>query len=185
MVCDTRRRGRPRHAARSLLLWATAVSSACTSYRIIRYREPDARNQNMFPARAVRRADVAWNFARAATVRTDLDTVTVRGPDGTRMPFSKYVVDYKVLAFVVVRNDTIIYETYHDGMTPSTIHNSFSAAKSVLSALVGIAVGEGKIRSLDDPITDYLTELRGRSAFQGVTVRHLLEMKSGLRYTEA
>ena len=143
MVCDTRRRGRLRHAARTLLLGLGAASSACTSYRIIRYREPDARNQNMFPARTVRRADVQWDFARAATLRTNLDTVTVRAPDGTRVPFSKYVVDYKVLAFMVVRNDTIIYEMYRDGMTASTIHNSFSAAKSLLSALVGIAVSEG------------------------------------------
>jgi CubicO group peptidase (beta-lactamase class C family) len=168
-----------------LALFGVVVSAACTSYRIIRYREPDARNQNMFPSRLVHRADTAWQFARSETTRADVDTITVRAPDGTRVPFSKYLVDYRVLAFLVVRNDTIIYEKYRDGMTDSTIHNSFSVAKSFLSALVGIAVDEGKIRSLDDPITDYLTDLRGQPAFNGVTVRHLLEMKSGLRYTEA
>ena len=185
MVCDTRRGARLHVATRTLLLCTLVASAACTSYRILRYREPDARTQSIFPARAVRPADVAWNFARATTLRTDLDTVTVRVPDGSRVPFSKYVVDQKVLAFVVVRNDTIIYELYRDGMTPSTIHNSFSAAKSVLSALVGIALADGKIRSLDDSVTDYLTDLRGIPAYRGVTVRHLLEMKSGLRYTQA
>ena len=158
---------------------------ACTYYRIVRYREPDARNQRMFPTRLVRRASESFAFARAPNLRTDLDTVTVRAPDGKRMPFSQYMADYKVLAFVVVRNDTIVYETYRDGFTASTVHTTFSAAKSILSALVGIALGEGKIRSLDDRVTDYLPELAGRPAFEGVTIRHLLEMRSGLRFTPA
>ena len=172
-------------ASRMLLMMMIGAAGACTSYRIIRYREPDALNQTMFPSRPVRKADSPWHFARATTLRTDLDTVTVRAPDASRLSFAKYMADYKVLAFVVVRNDTIIYETYRGGLSDSTIHNSFSVAKSVLSALVGIAVGEGKIRSLDDAVTDYIPELRTRPAFQGVTVRHLLEMKSGLRFTEA
>ena len=172
-------------AGHALLILGVVACDACTSYRIVRYREPDARNQGMFPSRPVRKADAPWEFARAAAMRTDLDTVTVRAADATRVPFGKYMVDHKVLAFVVIRNDTIVYETYRDGLTASSIHNSFSVAKSVLSALVGIAVGEGKIRSLDDTVTHYVPELRGRSAFQGMTVRHLLDMKSGLRFTEA
>src|SRR5687767_9714369 len=167
------------------LTLAAGAAHGCTSYRIIRYREPDARNQDMFSSRLVRKADAPFEFARLGTLRTDLDTVTVRAHDARRISFQQYMTDYAVLAFVVIRNDTIIYETYRDGFTASTIHNSFSVAKSVLSALVGIAVGEGKIKSLDDPIVNYLPELRGRPAFDGVTVRHLLEMKSGLRYTEA
>ncbi|HUQ81056.1 MAG TPA: serine hydrolase [Gemmatimonadaceae bacterium] len=172
-------------AAQATLLVALAACDACTSYRIIRYREPDARNQSMFPSRVVGKADAPWQFARATSLRTDLDTVSVRTPNAARVPFAKYMADQKVLAFVAVRNDTIVYETYRDGLTASTIHSSFSVAKSVLSALVGIAVGEGRIRSLDDRVTDYIPELRGRAAFDGVTIRHLLEMKSGLRYTEA
>src|SRR5687767_11489814 len=171
--------------SRALLVTGLLAAGACTSYRIIRYREPDARNQGMFPSRTVRKADRPWEFARATSLRSDLDTVTVRAANGTRVPFGKYLVDHKVLAFVVVRNDTIIYETYRDGLTASTVHSSFSVAKSVLSALVGIAVGEGKIRSLDDAVTAYVPALRGRPAFDGMTVRHLLDMKSGLRFTEA
>jgi CubicO group peptidase (beta-lactamase class C family) len=158
--------------------------NGCTTYRIIRYREPDARNQGMFPTRIVRKADAPFRFARAATLRADLDTITVRAPDGKRVAFQRYLTDYAVLAFVVIRNDSIIYETYRDGFTPSTVHSSFSMAKSVVSALVGIAVGEGAIKSLDQPVTDYLADLRDKPAYAGVTIRNLLEMKSGLRYTK-
>ena len=158
--------------------------SGCTTYRIIRYRQPDARNQGMFPKRVVRKADTPFQFARASTLRTDLDTVTVRAPDGKRISFQKYMADYAVLAFVVIRRDTVVYEAYRDGFTRSTVHSSFSMAKSVLSAIVGIAVAEGAIKSLDQPVSDYLTDLRGKPAFDGVTIRHLLEMKSGLHYTK-
>ena len=160
-----------------------ASGSACTTYRIVRYRQPDARNQAMFPTRLVRKADAPFEFAISPR-RSDLDSVTVRAPDNRRVPFQQYMSGYSVLAFVVIRNDTILYERYRDGMTPQSIHSSFSMAKSVLSALVGIALGEGAIKSLDQPITDYLSYLRGKPAYEGVTIRNLLEMKSGLRYTK-
>lgn len=179
MVCRTA----ARFVTTPALLLVTAVVG-CTSYRIIRYREPDARNQDMFPTRRVRKAEVPFEFIRLPHLRTDLDTVTVRAANFRRISFRQYLQDHAVLAFLVIRNDTILYETYRDGFSASTIHSSFSVAKSVLSALVGIAVGEGTIRSLDDPITAYIEELRERPAFAGVTVRHLLEMKSGLRFSK-
>src|SRR4051812_48438753 len=91
--------GRFFRAVSLICLVSTAACDGCTSYRIVRYREPDARNQRMFPTRPVRRASEPFVFARAATLRTDLDTVTVRAPDGRRIPFSRYMADYKVLAF--------------------------------------------------------------------------------------
>jgi CubicO group peptidase (beta-lactamase class C family) len=61
-----------------------------------------------------------------------------------------------------------------------------SVAKSVLSVLVGIAIGEGRIGSVDDPITRYVPELLGRDRrFGRITLRHLLAMRSGLRYEES
>lgn len=167
-------------------LLATAPGAwSCTSARMIRYREPDARNQHMFRSRVVRRADAPFQFARAALLRDDLDTIAVRDIDGRRIPWSDYMKARSILGFLVIRNDTILYERYRDGLTESSIHNSFSVAKSVLSALVGAAIADGAIRSLDDPVRDYVKELRGNPAFEGVTVRHLLGMRSGLRFTPA
>jgi CubicO group peptidase (beta-lactamase class C family) len=161
-----------------------AAAPACTSIRIARYRQPNARDMSMFAKREVRKANTPFQFARATTLRTDLDTVSVRVSSGRRVPWSKYMEDQAVLAFLVIRHDSIIYEAYRSGLTDTTLHNTFSMSKSFLSALVGIALGEGKIRSLDDPVSDYLTELRGKPAYDGVTVRHLLDMRSGLRFTK-
>src|SRR5262249_55807651 len=129
------------------------------------------------------KADAPFVFARVASPRTDIETVTVRREDGRRTTFRQYMDEHAILAFLVVRNDTILYETYRGGLTDATLHNAFSVSKSLLSALVGIAIEDHAITSLDDPITNYVAELRDRPAFAGVTVRHLIGMRSGLRFT--
>ena len=88
-------------------------------------------------------------------------------------------------AFLIVRGDTLLYEGYFNGAGHDTVQTSMSVAKSVLSALVGIAIGEGRIGSVDDPITRYVPELAERDRrFEKITLRHLLTMTSGLRYEE-
>ncbi|HYD22031.1 MAG TPA: serine hydrolase [Flavipsychrobacter sp.] len=88
-------------------------------------------------------------------------------------------------AFLVIRNDTILYERYFGAITESTKLPSFSVAKSVVSTLVGIALQEGLIQSLHDPITRYLPYLRERdNDFDLVTIQHVLDMRSGVRSSE-
>jgi len=86
-------------------------------------------------------------------------------------------------AFLVARGDTLLYEKYYNGYERNSINASFSIAKSFTSALVGIAIDEGYIQSVDDPITKYLPELRD-SGFSSITIRHLLRMSSGIQYTD-
>jgi CubicO group peptidase (beta-lactamase class C family) len=88
-------------------------------------------------------------------------------------------------AFLIVRGETLLYEGYFNGYDHDSVQTSMSVAKSVLGALVGIAVGEGRIGSVDDPITRYVPELAERDPrFGQITLRHLLTMRSGLRYEE-
>jgi CubicO group peptidase (beta-lactamase class C family) len=86
-------------------------------------------------------------------------------------------------SFMVIQNDTIIYERYFNGYQHDSMVTSFSVAKSFDSALIGIAIDEGYIHSVNDPITDYLPELAERDPrFRDIQIRHLLTMASGLRY---
>jgi len=88
-------------------------------------------------------------------------------------------------AFIVIQNDVILYENYFNGTQRDSLVTSMSVAKSFDSALIGIAISEGYLKSVDDPITDYLPELAARDQrFQNITIRHLLTMQSGLRYDE-
>ena len=88
-------------------------------------------------------------------------------------------------SFMVVKDDTVLYENYFDGYKRDSIVTSFSAAKSFVSTLVGIAIDEGKIGGAQDPITMYLPELLKRDPrFARITIRDLLMMSSGIRYNE-
>ena len=86
-------------------------------------------------------------------------------------------------AFLVIKDGRVVYEKYLHGDSPDSLHTSFSMAKSFTSALLGIALAEGKIESLDDPVRKYLPALTSPS-FDGVTVKHVLTMSSGLRFNE-
>lgn len=86
-------------------------------------------------------------------------------------------------ALIVVRDDRVIYESYLNGWQRDSMLTSFSVAKSFTSTLVGIALEEGYIGSVDDPITRYLPELLERDArFERITIRDLLTMSSGLEF---
>ncbi len=88
--------------------------------------------------------------------------------------------------FLVVKNDTIIFENYYRGYTKSDISNIFSVSKSITGLLIGIALDDGLIKSTNDPVTDYILELRDADpGFQKLKIKHLLEMRSGLDYTES
>ena len=86
-------------------------------------------------------------------------------------------------AFLVIQNDKVIYERYFMGYKRDSVVTSFSIAKSFDSAMIGIAIQEGFIKSADDPITNYLPELAQRDPrFKDIRIRDLLRMASGLRY---
>ena len=86
-------------------------------------------------------------------------------------------------AFLVIKDGEVIHETYTHGDTRESLHTSFSVAKSFTSALIGIALEQHSIERLDDPIRKYLPELTSPT-FDGVTVEHVLQMSSGVRFDE-
>ena len=86
-------------------------------------------------------------------------------------------------AFLVIKDGKILFEDYRHGDSRESLHTSFSVAKSFTSALLGIALAEGKIDSLDDPVRKYLPELTS-ATFDGVTIKHVLQMSSGVQFNE-
>ncbi|EJF10351.1 serine hydrolase [Pontibacter sp. BAB1700] len=88
------------------------------------------------------------------------------------------------VAFVVVHHDSLLYEQYWDGYSEESLSNSFSVAKSIVSILVGIALKEGAIQSIDQPVGDFLPDFR-EGAKAKITLRHLLWMSSGLNWDES
>ncbi|MGO9452906.1 MAG: serine hydrolase domain-containing protein [Candidatus Binataceae bacterium] len=84
-------------------------------------------------------------------------------------------------AFIVIKDDKLLYEKYFNGYQRDSICVSRSMAKSFTSALVGLAIQDGFIKSVDEPITNYLPELKG-PGFDAITIKNLLTMGSGTRF---
>ncbi len=103
---------------------------------------------------------------------------------GQQTSLEEFIELSNTSAFLVLKDGVVIYEKYAHGDSRDSLHMSFSVAKSFTSALLGIALGEGKLDSLDDPIRKYLPELTS-ATFDGVTVKHVLQMSSGMRFNEA
>jgi CubicO group peptidase (beta-lactamase class C family) len=94
-----------------------------------------------------------------------------------------YLSYNRVAGLLVLKNGEIALEDYELGTGPETRWASFSMAKSVASTLVGAALQQGLISSIDDPVTRYIPALKG-SAYEGVSIRNVLEMASGVKWDE-
>lgn len=164
------------------LLAALIAYPAEYVYRTIRWGDSDTGDIDRFPARPAAASPAPFRFAERP------DDARVRAAFAAAFPgesLDSWLEATGTRAFVVVRDDTIIYERYFGGARRDTLLTSFSVAKSFASALVGIAIAEGRIGSAADPVTKYVPELAARDPrFARVTIRDLLSMSSGLAYTE-
>lgn len=96
----------------------------------------------------------------------------------------KRIEAYQSIAFLVIQNDSIKYEEYWDAYNDSSLTNAFSATKSIISLLIGIAIDEGKIKSIDQKISDFFPEIKGKYSGE-VSIKNLLTMSSGLNWDES
>ncbi|MBA4052494.1 MAG: serine hydrolase [Erythrobacter sp.] len=96
---------------------------------------------------------------------------------------AKLMAESNAAGIMVLKDGKIRYEAYGLGLGPTDRWTSFSVAKSFTSTLLGAAIKDGFIASLDDPVTKYIPGLAG-SAYEGVTVRQLATMTSGVKWNE-
>lgn len=103
--------------------------------------------------------------------------------DGKPISVDAFMAANHTAGLIVVQNGKVRLETYKLGYGPDGRWTSFSVAKSLTSTLVGAAIKDGYIKSIEDPVTRYIPGLKG-SAYEGVTVRQLLTMTSGVKWNE-
>lgn len=89
----------------------------------------------------------------------------------------------KTKSFLVIKNDSILFEKYYDGHKQTDISNSFSVAKSIVTSMLGKAIMEGKIKSLDQPVSDFFEDYKNGLASE-LTVGDLASMSSGMKWNE-
>ena len=96
----------------------------------------------------------------------------------------KYLNEIDTRAFLVFQNDILIHEQYWGDHSIDEVSNSFSASKTVIGLLIGIAIGEGKIPSVDEPLSTYIPEFKTNGRAR-LTIRHLLTMSAGFDWQES
>lgn len=161
---------------------------SCHIGRMVRYYKADIDDHKIFPYTEVNTGDQTFYFedARDSELGKRLDTLTF-SVKGNREVMSTILDKYtETSAFLVIKNDQVVFENYYEGYKRDSISNIFSVSKSVTALLMGIAIDDGIIDNVNDPITKYIPELsEANPTFDKLTIEHLLNMRSGLKFDES
>ena len=132
----------------------------------------------IFPSNDIRASDDIWAFEQG---NRDLPTTYTYG--GGEHDLESFLERTETTGLAVVHEDRLVHEEYRRGNDADSRATSWSMAKSVVSAAVGIAIEDGHLDSVDDEVVAHVPELAG-SGYDGVTVRDLLTMSSGVDFDE-
>lgn len=164
-----------------LLAFSAVIFHSCQVGRMIVYNFSDIDDYKIFPARNIATDSVPFVFPKA---EYPLFPTAFTNPDSVEVPFDQFLEENGTVAFLIVHNDSIQYEKYFDGYAQESKVASFSMAKSVISILVGMAIEDGYISSVQDPVTKYVPGMRSEK-FEEVSVEDLLQMTSGVAFSES
>src|SRR5215204_7285076 len=154
--------------------------------RSVFWGESDYKDLEKFPARTIHNAPPVFRFDKLPAdnpYASQIEAIASDSSNGESL--EDYLNASGTTALLVIHDDKVLYERYFNGYDETSLNTSFSMAKSFASALVGIAIDKERIKSVDEPITNYLPELREKDErFKAITIRHLLTMSSGIKYEE-
>lgn len=165
------------------LLTAVVIClDACKLGRFVYYNFSDITDHRIFPSRPLKQSGQPFHFPIAAN--PGIPEVKDIFPGISWKDWDQALEESNTVAFLIIRNDSIRLEQYANGYEESSIIASFSMAKSFTSVLIGMAIEDGWIQSEEDLVTRYIPELKD-NGFEHVTIRHLLQMTSGLDFNES
>lgn len=169
-----------------VLLYTAAMVAAngwSQSLRILWWGFPGVESSAQFAQRGVPTVPHPRELPQHLLTRVP-QNVLLPGHGASKVNFEQFLRNTNTRAFIVVRDDQVIYERYFHGSNHASLQLSFSTVKSLMSTLVGIAIQEGKIHSVQDRVIQYLPELRNRG-LDALTIRDLLTMSSGIPFRNA
>lgn len=157
-------------------LFLAIILSSCTGIRAIRWWQPDLSDSSKFNNITIAKSVSPFNFIPASGQLNHKKLATY---------LDSMLVNTNTNAFLVIKNDSIIYEHYAAQTNAQTLHPSFSIAKSYIGTLTGIAIDKGIIHSANDLVINYLPELeKNDPRFKRLTLQHVLDMRSGVDFDE-
>ena len=164
----------------AMVAWM-AVAGPVTVVRILQYGDTDIDDFTHYPGRELALSGTPFRFQQE---EGELAVTTAALAEfGGEGDLEKILETNDTIAFLVIRGNTILYERYYQGHTSSSLSQAFSMSKSFTSALIGMAIDDGIIAGVDQPITDFVPELTAEG-FDVVSLHDLLNMMSGSDYVE-
>jgi len=169
------------------LLVMVMIIASCNVYNTVRYGVlPSQKDYEHFPQRKIENQSPVFNFIEPKKDYNlgKLIGVTNKALNATNINLDSLVQLHKTISFMIIRNDTILYENYNENYSDTSLISSFSMVKPMISTLIGIAIAEGKIKSVDNSITDYLIEFKDSPGFDKIKIKNLLQHTSGLKFSD-
>lgn len=164
-----------------LFLFFIGFLQSCQVGRMIVYNFADINDYEKFPYRVIETDSTRFIFPKAVNPKVPKAFTT---KDSVTSSFEEFLKKNKTVAFLIIRNDSIYYENYFDGYSEESVVPSFSMAKSVLSILIGAAIEDGYISSVNDPVTKYVPGMKEKG-FDKISIENLLQMTSGIEFSES
>jgi CubicO group peptidase (beta-lactamase class C family) len=148
--------------------------------RLVRWNYPDVYDYKIFPFVNIENSDHPYLIPKKIN-ETFFSKLEFQREGVTIDDFAKLLDFTKTNVFIVIQNDTIIYEKYLNSRTRESLCKAFSASKSVLSLLIGIAVDEGYISNINDPLKKYTNDFRNKELGE-ITIKQCLNQTTGIKY---
>lgn len=163
------------------LLFIFLCFSSCLPFHAFVYMVPDQKDIKRFKHAEVKHADTAYEFSKAEKNKSIYVTNWTYKYPLSRLSLDQFLQKQQCYHFMVVKNDSIVFEYNDKKINEYQPSPTFSIAKSFLSASVGIAITQGHIGSINDLVKEYLPELNYHKNFDQLTINHLLNQESGIK----
>ena len=153
----------------------------CLPYQAYIYIIPDERDIHRFKHEGLKHAEVCYNFYERGSNKKIYITNWTYAVPLIQTPLEEFLKEAKAKQFLVIKNDSVVYEYIDEKIQVNDPTPTFSVAKSFVSASLGIALKEGYVGSVNDLAKKYLPELNYHKNFDYLTINHLLNQSSGLK----
>jgi CubicO group peptidase (beta-lactamase class C family) len=169
----------------STLFVLVFICSSCGVIRSVVFLKPNADDYLHDPQQKIAPAVHSFHFTETDSYGNYGKQVWISNRvDSQKINLDAFSKLYNTEAFMVIRNDTILYETYPNGHTAQSPVSSFSIAKAIITTLTGIAIFDGHLKSIDQRVSEILPEWE-KKGFKNLKIRDLMQHTSGMNFSKS
>ncbi|MBK8501687.1 MAG: serine hydrolase [Saprospiraceae bacterium] len=169
----------------SICICSLFLLTSCGVIRSVVFLKPNTNDYRHDPQQKIAPAANIYHFTSANKYQNFGKQISVTSRvDSQKIELEAFAKLYNTEAFMVIRNDTILYESYPNGHTSQSLVSSFSIAKAIMTTLTGIAIFDGDIKNIDQKVSEILPDWE-KKGFKNLRIRDLMQHTSGMNFTKS